>query len=549
MFAALIAAIVPVWLCLSSITARAEPLPAHSPFHFSSINNSNGTLTTGQGCIVSTRGISIVPVSMLEEADHATVVLPGGKAIPIEEVEAVDEASGLARIRLGRAAPGSAGKLSVKPAPAEGQGITVITVGSDGSTVRTQCTVKSIREIPYLSGFYHLEASQALPPPGGGIYAEDGALVAVVIRGADGQGAGVVVSTKVIVRVVGMRSSKESLGQWSSGHPARWSKGPVSRYVEAQTEIWSGRHGRAIELLEPAIGSAGTMDGAVAALLGESYLAMNLLPETIVALKSAIENGAVTCRIYQHLAWAYMETGQYDEAKKFSEKVITEQGEKPMGYLLLARLSNLRGDHEKAVYEARRALKRQSDCQCAHFERGIAYLSQGRFESAIESLRMATALDPTDADALRFLGYAYLRNGSLSEAFDALRAALELNPEMADAWKDLGEACSRANRGEEALEAYRQAICADPEDQGAYYRLASECMRQGHYQEAILILDQGLGSCGDSAWLTYQIGKAYCCAGQVAEARHQVKRLSTMNTALAEQLHRYIEISAEGDGG
>jgi tetratricopeptide (TPR) repeat protein len=485
-------------------------------------------------------------VSVLEGADHATAILPDGKKVPVEEVVAVDELSGLARIRLGQGAPKPTEKLSVRPAPFAGQRVKWATVAADGLIVRTQCTIQSVRKVPYLPGFYHLETSIALPPAGGAVYTEDGNLSAVVIKRFDSRNAGVLVSTEVVVRVAGLKARRVDLDRWWSERSDHWSDSPAARYMEAQVELWSGRHIRVIEILEPVIGSAGTLEGAVSAVLGESYLAMNLLPESIVAFKSAIESGAVACGVYQQLVWAYMETGQYDEAKRLSDKVIEEQGDKPVGYLLLARLHNLQGDHDNAIYEARRALKHHPYCQCAHFERGIAYLGQGRFQAAIESLTVAATLDPTDAEALHGLGYAYLRSGRPGEAIDALRKAAELRPDMAEAWTDLGEAYSRSNRKVEALEAYRQGVCADPKDQGAYYRLASEYMRQGLFGDAIRTLGQGLESCGASAWLTYQLGKAYCCAGQELEARRQARRLSTMNTALAEQLLRYIDVSTGG---
>jgi tetratricopeptide (TPR) repeat protein len=231
------------------------------------------------------------------------------------------------------------------------------------------------------------------------------------------------------------------------------------------------------------------------------------------------------------------------EARKFSEKVIGEQDDSAVGYLLLARLNNLQGHYDKAIYESRRALKRFPDCQCAHYERGIAYLSQGRYQAAVKSLKQALELNPSDGETLYGLGYAYLRSGSPAEAVAFLKAAGELRPELTEVWKALGEACSRTNRKDEALEAYRQAICADPGNQNSYYRLAAELMRQGSHDEAINILGQGLESCGPSAWLTYHLGKAYCWAGQLDEARQQAKKLSRQNPSLAKLLANYIEAS------
>jgi tetratricopeptide (TPR) repeat protein len=159
-------------------------------------------------------------------------------------------------------------------------------------------------------------------------------------------------------------------------------------------------------------------------------------------------------------------------------------------------------------------------------------------------MRQAVKLDPEDAEALHGLGYAYLRSDRPQEAVELLKAAGELKPELTTAWRALGEACSRTNRNDEALEAYRQAICADPKNQNSYYKLAAECLRQGLYDDAITILGQGLDSCGASAWLTYHLGKAYCLAGRMAEARQQTERLSSMNEALAKLLARQIEIGS-----
>jgi len=531
--------------CLRPMGAElhAEQLTTNPPFYIIANSNAGETVTIGQGVVIARGGVAIVPLSILEDVHGAIAVLPEGKRIAVGKIEAVDESGGLVRIRLGRVVPKPSGKLTVTPMPSKNQRILVVTVDEYGMAVGSRCTVQAVRQLPYLPGYFHLETSLALPPPGGAIYSAEGTVLAMVVRRFDEHTTGVVVSSDILVRTAGLKSRKKELSKWSSARTTNWSQGPVARYVEAQAAAWAGRHGRTMEILEPVVGSAGALEGAVAALLGESYLAMGLLPESIVALRSAIENGTVACKIYQQLAWAYLETGQYSEAKKFSDMVIEGQSERAVGYLLLARLSNLQGDYDKAVYDARRALKRFPQCQCAHYERGVAYLGQGRYESAIESLRQAVTLDPADPDSLHALGYAYLRSNRPVEAVELLKAAADLKPEKAENWRALGEACSRTDRDSEALEAYRQAICAAPKDQSTYYWLASECLRQGFHDDAIQILRQGLESCGPSAWLTYYLGKAYCCAGQLDEARRQAKQLSRQNPSLARLLDWHIETS------
>jgi tetratricopeptide (TPR) repeat protein len=218
----------------------------------------------------------------------------------------------------------------------------------------------------------------------------------------------------------------------------------------------------------------------------------------------------------------------------------------PSGYLLMAHLNNLKGDHKKALYEARRTLKRKPDCSCSQYERGLAYVGLTRYEKAIESFINATILDPQYAEAFNYLGYAYLRTSDPVRAVAALEEAVRLQPEMTAAWDNLGEAYSSAGFPDKALIAMRRSVCLDPSRSHAYCRLAKEFMKQGQYADAADIARQGLGRCERSQWLVYYLGKAFYMDGRIELAREQAELLYRQNKELAGQLLRIIDLSLTG---
>lgn len=206
----------------------------------------------------------------------------------------------------------------------------------------------------------------------------------------------------------------------------------------------------------------------------------------------------------------------------------------------------MQGNHRQAIYEARRALKRKTDCPCANFERGRGYIGLARYGSAIESLVKAIHLDPTYSEAFNSLGYAQLRHGDPQGSIKSLEEAVRLEPEMAQAWDNLGEAYSMAGLPEKAVHALRLAVCLDPSRTSGYCRLARELIRQGSYLDAVDIIQEGLDRCDGSQWLIYYLGKALLYEGRGDLARIQAQRLFKENRKLAGQLVRIIDAGPQG---
>jgi tetratricopeptide (TPR) repeat protein len=116
---------------------------------------------------------------------------------------------------------------------------------------------------------------------------------------------------------------------------------------------------------------------------------------------------------------------------------------------------------------------------------GIALLSLGRHEEALEAYRQAIKLDPKYISPYNNLGNVLRFLGRDEEAIKAYQKAISIDPKYVTPYNGLGNALRSLGRHEEALEAYRQAIKLDPCYALPYNGLGNVLHFLGRYKEAI----------------------------------------------------------------
>jgi tetratricopeptide (TPR) repeat protein len=90
-------------------------------------------------------------------------------------------------------------------------------------------------------------------------------------------------------------------------------------------------------------------------------------------------------------------------------------------------------------------------------EQGVHLSKTARWRAAIEPLRRATDLDPTNVAAFYYLGDAYNHIDSLPAALEAFEAAARLQSDHWRALKGVGIVLDRMRRPQEAAAAYQRA--------------------------------------------------------------------------------------------
>ncbi|HEV7889349.1 MAG TPA: tetratricopeptide repeat protein [Pyrinomonadaceae bacterium] len=116
-----------------------------------------------------------------------------------------------------------------------------------------------------------------------------------------------------------------------------------------------------------------------------------------------------------------------------------------------------------------------------------ALLAQGNMDAALQSLRDANAIDPSNSRAHRRLGELLLAAGARREAIEELKAAARNAPDDSATWKQLAMAQFAEGLYRDAAESYRRLFAlvgdaaADPNDLLAY---ADSLRLSGRAEEA-----------------------------------------------------------------
>jgi tetratricopeptide (TPR) repeat protein len=115
-----------------------------------------------------------------------------------------------------------------------------------------------------------------------------------------------------------------------------------------------------------------------------------------------------------------------------------------------------------------------------------ALLNSGEFNHAVEVLRAAVKLDPSNSEAHMRLGAALERTGSRSEAIDEYRAAAQNNPNDVLAWRTLAGAQFEEKLYNDAAESYRRLLAANGNslDDVSWLAYADALRLAGHTDEA-----------------------------------------------------------------
>jgi predicted O-linked N-acetylglucosamine transferase (SPINDLY family) len=129
-----------------------------------------------------------------------------------------------------------------------------------------------------------------------------------------------------------------------------------------------------------------------------------------------------------------------------------------------------------------------SNADALHFL-GVVLGQRGGAAAAVEKIRQAIALRP-DAPAFHNnLGMALKSAGDLAGAIQSYRRAVELAPGYIGARFNLGVALAARGDLGEAQEVYRQILAIDPKHRGARGDLAATLMREGRCHEGVQLFE------------------------------------------------------------
>lgn len=225
------------------------------------------------------------------------------------------------------------------------------------------------------------------------------------------------------------------------------------------------------------------------------------------------------CKAYTGRGMTFLSTGKFDEAiQDFKQALaldasyVDAQQGLVIAYLVTENFAEAHLAVDALIESA------PSSSEVLNYK-GLIFQAEGDYETAISFYEEALELSGEgNANALFNRGRAYLINGRTDDAIGDLRRLTTLTPDNPSAWSALGIAYSNQSNWGKAIESFNQAISLDEESYRDHNLIASAYRYTGRQSEAIKILKESI-KINSSFYLSHKnLGILYADISQPEDA-------------------------------
>jgi len=231
-------------------------------------------------------------------------------------------------------------------------------------------------------------------------------------------------------------------------------------------------------------------------LLGMSYFASGH-PADAIPLLEQVQGWIPRANSdgYYILGTCYIQTKNYDGARRAFGKMFDVPGDSAAAYLFTARM----------------LLRQEFD------------------PTAEEYAQKAVSLDPKLPLAHYLLGELYMYKSRLPEAIAEFQKELELNPAHAATYYKLGDAYSRAQKYDDAQRMLQRSIRLDATSSVPFILMGKVLQKKGDYDLAILSLKHAITMEPNNPTTHYLLGQTYREMGKKEDAESEMKRAQELH--------------------
>lgn len=231
----------------------------------------------------------------------------------------------------------------------------------------------------------------------------------------------------------------------------------------------SGQHQEALRIVRNARRSGAADDYSLMRLEASILTDMGKVDEGVALIKALIDNkSAVPTPFYDDFSNYLFISGLYSQAKRVKESITSarqafdvaqSEDRKQLANLSLAVAQHMSGDYQSAEETLRNILKKTPGNPIALNNLGYFLLERNeRITEAVELIRQAVKIDPTNSSYLDSLGWGYFKLGNLPESERYLKEALRYNPSSPTIYEHLGDVYQKQGKEELAKTAWQKAL-------------------------------------------------------------------------------------------
>ncbi|HEV2837688.1 MAG TPA: tetratricopeptide repeat protein [Pyrinomonadaceae bacterium] len=190
-------------------------------------------------------------------------------------------------------------------------------------------------------------------------------------------------------------------------------------------------------------------------------------------------SSASSAREHMEAGREFLMEGRYSEAVSELTMAVSLDPKLTEAHNLLGVAYDKKGFGDRAKDSFERAVKMEEDAETLN-NLGFSLYQNGNYRAAVDRLKRAAKLAPTDERILNNLGLAYCRLGKIDEAHKAFtRATGALTGNL-----NMAKMMERFGREDDAIKFYEAARDVDPNNIMALRRLADLYQRVGRASEA-----------------------------------------------------------------
>jgi tetratricopeptide (TPR) repeat protein len=174
----------------------------------------------------------------------------------------------------------------------------------------------------------------------------------------------------------------------------------------------------------------------------------------------------------------------------------------------------------------------------------ITYQKSDILENAVKALDHATFFGPDsavifDGVSLNISGDKLYEKGEIQGAIEELKTALKLDPSNVNVHNSLGVCFGLLGNYEPAIEEFKTAISLEPEEYMALYNLGLVCMLTEERDQALELFLKADKINGDAYEVAFQTGKLYLELGDPQKARQYLERAAVLEPKSG-AVYRYL---------
>jgi tetratricopeptide (TPR) repeat protein len=184
------------------------------------------------------------------------------------------------------------------------------------------------------------------------------------------------------------------------------------------------------------------------------------------------------------LGICYIQTRNYDQARKAFGKMFDVPGDSAPAYLFTARML-LRQEYDPVAEEyAQKAVALDPKLPLAHFLLGELYLYKSRADEAIAEFQKELAINPAHAPTYYKLADAYSRVQKFEDAERLLQRSIWLDSTSTGPFILMGKVLEKKGEYELAVRALQRAATMDPNNPTTHHLLGQAYRDMGKKEEA-----------------------------------------------------------------